>query len=202
MPKLMLVRLGNDHTSGTSVGMRSPRAMVADNDFALGQLVETVSKSPYWKKTAILVVEDDAQNGYDHVDAHRSIAFVVSPFVPKGSHDSRFFNTDSMLHTIANLLGTEPMTLADATAPVLAVFSDKADNDAPFEAILPAKRLIEETNAANAYKANESARWINPLREESAPDEMLNEILWRSIRGTKTAVPNRRYGVRMTSHDD
>jgi len=202
MPKLMLVRLGNDHTAGTSPGMRSPRAMVAENDFALGQLVEAVSKGPYWKKTAILVVEDDAQNGYDHVDAHRSIAFVISPFVPKGSHDSRFFNTDSVLHTIANLLGTEPMTLADATAPVLAVFSDKPDNDSPFEAILPAKRLIEETNQANAYKARESARWINPLREESAPDEMLNEILWRSLRGKDSMVPKRRYGVRMTSHDD
>ena len=195
MPKLMLVRLGRDHTAGTAVGQSSARAMVADNDYAVGQLVEAVSHGKLWKKTAIFVLEDDAQNGYDHVDAHRSIAFVISPFVPKALHDSRFFNTDSMLHTMELLLGLKPMTLYDATAPVMAVFGAKPDNDAPYTAILPSKEIIGEVNGRTAYRAKDSERLLNPLVEESDADEELNEILWRSIKGVKSTPPARRYGL-------
>jgi YVTN family beta-propeller protein len=193
MPRLMLVRLGRDHTAGTTAGASSPRAMVADNDYAVGQLVETVSRGPLWKKTAIVVLEDDAQNGYDHVDAHRSIAFVISPFVDRGIQDSRFYNTDSALRTIGLLLGTDPMTVADATAPPLAVFGNRPANAAPFTAILPAREIIGEVNTARAYRAADSARLIARDHEESEADEALNAILWHAIKGRSTPPPPRVY---------
>ena len=195
MPKLMLMRLGRDHTAGTAAGQSSPRAMVADNDYAVGQLVDAVSHGALWKKTAIFVLEDDAQNGYDHVDAHRSIAFVISPFVPRATHDSRFFNTDSMLRTMELLLGLNPMTLYDATAAPLTVFGPKSDNDAPYTAILPSKAIIGEVNGRTAYRAKDSERLLNPLVEESEADEELNEILWRAIKGAKSTPPARRYSL-------
>jgi YVTN family beta-propeller protein len=191
MPRLMLVRLGRDHTAGTAAGQASPRAMVADNDYAVGQLVETVSHGALWKKTAIFILEDDAQNGFDHVDAHRSTAFVVSPFVPRASHDSRFFNTDSVLRTMELLLGLDPMTLYDATAPALTVFGATPDNAAPYTAILPSKAIVGEVNGRLAYRAKDSERLLNPLVEESEPDEELNEILWRSIKGEQVPLPRR-----------
>lgn len=198
MPGLCLLRLPRDHTAGTTAGAPSPRAMVADNDYAVGQLVEAVSKSPYWKKTAIFIVEDDAQNGYDHVDAHRSIAFVISPFVKKNSHDSRFYNTDSTLHTIENLLGLTPMNQYDAVASTINVWTKRPDNDAPYTAILPTKAIVGEINAKTAYRALDSARMLNARREESAPDEELNEILWRNAKGVKAVLPVKRYGVRFS----
>jgi hypothetical protein len=193
LPRFQMVRLGRDHTSGTTAGIHSPRAMVADNDYAVGQLVEAVSRSPYWKSTAIFVVEDDAQNGYDHVDAHRSIAFVISPFVHQGTKDSRFYNTPSVLHTIENLLGLPPMNLYDASAPILAIFGEKSENDAPYTAILPDKAIIGEVNASSAYRSGDSARLVSRYKEESAPDEELNDILWHSIKGRYVMAPARRY---------
>lgn len=202
LPRFQMVRLGRDHTAGTTAGQYSPRAMVADNDYAVGQLVEAVSKSPYWKKTAIFIVEDDAQNGYDHVDAHRSIAFVVSPYIRKGTVDSRFYNTDSTLRTMELLLGLSPMNLYDAIAPPLAIFADKPENDAPYEAILPEKEIISEVNRATAYRSKDSERLLNPLVEESLPDEELNDILWHSIKGRNIPAPERRYSLRFHPDED
>ena len=196
LPGLLMVRLPRDHTSGTRAGVASPRAMVADNDYAIGQLVGAISRSPYWKETAIFIVEDDAQNGYDHLDAHRSIAFVVSPFVQRGIHDSRFYNTDSTLHTMECLLGLDPMTQYDAIAPTINVFTDKPRNDAPYSAILPAPAILSEINAATAYRAKDSERLLNPLREESYADEQLNDILWRDAHGANAPLPAKHYGVR------
>jgi YVTN family beta-propeller protein len=196
LPRFLMVRLPRDHTAGTTAGIHSPRAMAADNDYAVGQLVEAISRSPYWKSTAIFIVEDDAQNGHDHVDAHRSIAFVISPFVRRATKDSRFYNTASVLHTMENLLGLPPMNLYDATAPVLAVFADRPENEAPFEAILPDKAIIGEVNGATAYRSRDSARLLNRFKEESAPDEELNDILWHSIKGRDVPAPARRYGPR------
>lgn len=193
LPALSMLRVMRDHTSGTTEGFSSPRAMVADNDYAVGQIVETVSRSPYWKSSAIVVVEDDAQNGYDHVDAHRSIAFVISPFVERGTHYNRFGNTDSALKTIESLLGLPPMTTYDAIAAPLGVFGSRPDNSEPFQAILPSREILGEVNTARAFKARQSALMLDPLREESAPDEALNEILWRSIKGT--TPPPRRYSL-------
>lgn len=205
MPNLMLVRLGRDHTSGTTAGQYSPRACVADNDYAVGQIVEEVSKSPFWKKTVICVLEDDAQAGFDHVDSHRSIAFVISPYVEKGTHDATFYNTDSMLRTMCLLLGAKPMNQYVATATPFGFFGRKAANDAPYSAILPAKQIIAEVNRPTAYRAKDSARLINPLVEESMPDIELNDILWGSIKGAKhprPATPNARWRVEEEEEDE
>ena len=194
LPRFSMVRFGNDHTAGTTAEMPSPRSMVADNDYAVGQLVDAISHSPYWNKTAIFVVEDDAQNGYDHIDAHRSIAFVISPFVLKNTIDHHFYNTDSTLRTMELLLGVSPMNLYDAIAPPLAVFGAKPENNAPYSAILPAKSILAEVNTRTAYRADFSKK-IARFREESDVDEELNDILWHSIKGRNTPAPARRYGL-------
>ena len=116
MPRLIVMRLGNDHTSGTAAGKIAPLSAAADNDYALGQLVEGVSKSRFWASTAIFILEDDAQNGPDHVDSHRSPAFVISPWVKRHAVDSSMYNTTSMLRTMEFLLGLRPMTHFDAAA--------------------------------------------------------------------------------------
>ncbi|MDX1931699.1 MAG: alkaline phosphatase family protein [Capsulimonadales bacterium] len=195
LPRFMMVRLGRDHTAGTAAGQYSPRAMVADNDYAVGQLVEAISKSPYWKKTAIFVIEDDSQAGFDHVDAHRSIAFVISPFIRKGTVDSRFYNTDSMLRTMGLLMGTDPLNHYDAAATPFGIFTAASDNDTPYDAILPAKEIIGEINRSVAYRSADSERLLNPRREESEPDEELNDILWHAIKGVNTPKPPRRFGM-------
>jgi len=107
MPRLQIVRLPNDHTQGTADGKPTPTAMVADNDLALGQLLEALSQSKFWKESAVFVVEDDAQNGSDHVDAHRSIAFVAGPHVKRGHVDSHMYSTSSLLRTMELILGSE-----------------------------------------------------------------------------------------------
>lgn len=201
LPRLLMVRFPRNHTRGTTPNAPSPRAMVADNDYAVGQLVEAVSKSPYWKKTAIFIVEDDAQNGFDHVDAHRSIAFVISPFIKKGTVDSRFYNTDSVLRTMELLLGLPPMSQYDAVATPFAFFSDKPENDEPYTAILPDRKIIAEINRPTAYRAQDSARF-NFEEPDSVPDDELNDILWHSIMGEKTPKPPIRYSLRTTQLEE
>ncbi len=189
MPKLQVVRLGRDHTSGTTPGQPSPRACVADNDYAVGQLVEAVSNSPYWKSTAIFVLEDDAQAGTDHVESHRSIAFVISPYIQRAKLDSSFYNTNSMLRTMGLLLGLKPWNQYIATAYPMGVFEKTMVNPAPYKAILPSKEIVGEVNTRTAYRAADSERLINPLEEESMPDVELNDILWGAIKGAKTPRP-------------
>jgi phospholipase C len=202
LPRFMMVRLPRDHTQGTTPDSSSPRAMVADNDYAVGQLVEAVSHSPYWKETAICIVEDDAQSGYDHVDAHRSIAFVISPYIKRGTVDSHFYNTDSMLRTMELLLGLPPMSQYDAIAAPIAVFGPTADNAEPYTAILPAREIIAEVNKATAYRAQDSLRLIHPLLADATPDDELNDILWHAIRGVHAPKPPKRFGLRLTARDD
>ena len=184
LPSFSMIRLPRDHTAGTWDGCSSPTAMVADNDYAVGQVVDIVSHSPYWKSSAIVVVEDDAQHGYDHVDAHRSTAYVISPYIERAAHDSHFYNTDSVLRTMEILLGLPPMTQYDAIAPPMDIFRKNADNVEPYVAVLPARSILADVNAKTAYRSRDSARLLNTLREESGPDEQLNDILWRSRKGT------------------
>ncbi len=137
MPRLMVVRLGNGRTAGTGAGRASPRSMVADNDYALGLLVEAVSRSKYWPKTAIFVAESDGASGVDHVDAHRVPAFVISPYTRRGAVDSTLYTTGSMLRTMELILGLNPMTHYDAGAtPMVRVFTPVADTK-PFDAEKP-----------------------------------------------------------------
>jgi hypothetical protein len=188
MPEFLMVRLGNDHTSGTSAGQPTPQSMVADNDYAVGQLVELISNSPFWKDTAICILEDDSQAGYDHVDSHRSTAYVISPFIRKGTVDSRFYNTDSMLRTIELLLGMPPMSQFDAVAPPFQMFGPIASNIEPYKAIKPSREIVCKANTRSAYRSADSDR-IPLDAEESEIDEHLNDILWGATRGVNTKRP-------------
>jgi hypothetical protein len=200
LPRLELVRLPRNHTAGTSPGQSSPRACVADNDYAVGELVDMVSHSPYWKDTAICILEDDAQAGFDHVDCHRSPALVISAYVQKNKVDSRFYNTDSMLHTMELLLGLKPLNQYDASAPPIDIFSKQAENAEPYDAILPAKQIIAEFNEADAYRSGDSARLIRTDREDSRADVELNDILWGAMKGAKTPRPSMK-GARWRASD-
>jgi len=199
-PSLVTIRLPRNHTVGTADGMGSARAMVADNDYAVGQLVDLISHSPFWKDTVICVLEDDAQAGFDHVDCHRSPALVISPYIERGKLDSRFYNTDSMLRTIELLIGLRPMNTYDVIAPPIDVFSGRAANMDPYAAILPAKEIVGEVNRRDAYRSRDSARLISRMSEESLADFELNDILWGSIKGANAPRPQLR-GVRWNARD-
>jgi YVTN family beta-propeller protein len=150
VPNLMTLRLCTDHTSGGSPGHASPRCMVADNDYSVGQLVEAVSHSPIWKSCAIVIIEDDAQNGPDHVDAHRSICFVISPWMKKAAVDHTFQNTVSAIRTIECLLNLPPMCQYDAASSVIGGWDDAPRNDAPCKAIMPSAEIMKERNKTSA----------------------------------------------------
>jgi YVTN family beta-propeller protein len=187
MPQLQVVRLPQDHTMGTAAGKWTPTACVAENDLALGKLVESISKSKFWPSTAIFVVEDDAQNGPDHVDAHRTVALVISPYTKRHHVDSTMYSTSSMLRTMELVLGLKPMSQFDAAAtPMYASFQSKPDIR-PYNA-LAANVDILETNSKLAWGANES-RKMNFAKEDAADDLKLNEIIWRSVRGAKSPMP-------------
>ena len=187
MPRLQVLRLGNDHTSGTKAGSRTPTAMVADNDRALGLIAEAVSHSKFWADTAIFVLEDDAQNGPDHVDAHRMPAFVISAWTKRRAVDSTLYSTTSMLRTIELILGLQPMSQFDAAAlPMWAAFADAADPTA-FTA-RPVQVDVEERNTKLAWGARESQK-MDFTAPDKADDIRLNEIVWRSVRGPQSPMP-------------
>jgi DNA-binding beta-propeller fold protein YncE len=187
MPRLIILRLPNDHTSGTRFSKPTPTAYVADNDLALGRVVEGVSRSKFWKDTAIFVVEDDAQNGPDHVDAHRTVALVVSPWTRIGRVDSSMYSTASMLRTMELILGLKPMSQFDAAArPMYASFQAKAD-ERPYEHLVPDADL-KETNARTAWGGRQSEKF-DLTKEDQADDQVFNEVIWRAVKGEKSAMP-------------
>jgi len=191
LPKLMFLRIGNDHTSGTTAGKISPLSAFADNDAALGMIVEAVSKSKFWPKTAIFVMEDDAQNGADHVDSHRSPAFVISPYVKRGAIDSNFYNQTSVLRTMELILGMRPMTQFDAASrPMWAAFQPVPDTK-PYIAEKP-RRALDERNPRETASVDKSAK-MDFSEADLNDDDELNEILWRAIRRTEPPVPVRSY---------
>ena len=199
LPTVELVRLPNDHTFATRSGVPTPRAYIADNDLALGRMVDAVSHSPYWSETAIFVVEDDAQNGPDHVDAHRTVALVVSPYTQTGRVDSTFYSTVSMLRTIELIVGLGPMTQFDAAAtPMLASFTDSPERR-PYTAIQPAQPL-DELNADDAPMVAESLA-MDFSAEDRAPDQALNEAIWKSVRGADSEMPAPRTAFRQPIDD-
>jgi DNA-binding beta-propeller fold protein YncE len=187
LPRLNIFHLGGDHTEGTRPGARTPRAMVAENDVALGRLVEAVSRSRFWRESAIFVLEDDAQNGPDHVDAHRSVLLVASPWVRRGAVDSTLYTTSGVLRTIELLFGLPPMSQYDAAAtPLFAAFSAKPD-PAPYS-VRPARVDVRERNREDAPGAEASLR-MNLAKPDLAPELELNEILWKSVRGRDAVMP-------------
>jgi len=194
MPRLTLVRLGNDHTSGTTPGKIAPLAAMADNDYALGLIIEAVSHSRFWATTAVFVVEDDAQNGPDHVDSHRSPAFVISPYVKRHRVDGTMYNTASVLRTIELLLGLRPMTHFDAGArPMTSVF--ESTPDLASYAVEKPRIPLDTRNPAGAPGARASAR-MNFDEADAIDDDELNDILWVAIRRSTPPPPVRSYFAR------
>ncbi len=187
LPRLNIIRLGNDHTLGTRPGALTPRAMVAENDVALGRLVESISNSPFWKESAIFVLEDDAQNGPDHVDSHRSVALVVSPFTKRGALDSTLYTTSGMLRTMELILGLPPMSQYDAAATPMYNAFQPASNLTSYKA-LPARIRLDERNGQNAWGAAASMA-MNFDEADMTPEYELNEILWKSVRGENSPMP-------------
>jgi DNA-binding beta-propeller fold protein YncE len=187
LPRFMVMSLGEDHTTGTRPGTFTPRACVASNDLALGRIVEALSHSKYWPQLAIFVIEDDAQNGPDHVDAHRTVGLVISPYAKRRHLDSTQYSTVSMIRSIELLLGLSPLSQFDAAArPMFASFTDKADLTT--YAHEPARINLNEVNEATAYGAERSSR-MNFDEYDKIDDFELNEILWRAIKGKDAPVP-------------
>jgi len=187
LPNMSLLRLPNDHTWGTAKGRLTPWAYVSQNDYALGRIVETISKSKDWDSSIIFVVEDDAQDGSDHVDAHRSCLLVIGPYVKKHFVDHTMYSTSSVLKTIELILGLPPMTQYDlSAAPILHSITD-IPNLKSFEAISPLID-INATNTGNEYGSAECDK-LNFTKEDAVPDQLFNEILWKDIKGKNSIMP-------------
>jgi YVTN family beta-propeller protein len=196
LPEFEIVRLPNDHTRGTSAGAATPQAYVADNDLAVGRLVDAVSHSPVWKSTAIFITEDDAQNGPDHVDAHRTEALVVSPYTQKGGVDSTHYDTAGMVATMEDLLGLPPMSVTDARASRMWASFTTAPRSRPYDAITPAITPFGEpgapVNGASAAMAKASASW-DFSKEDATPEVALNRAIWKSVKGRHSRMPAPRH---------
>jgi DNA-binding beta-propeller fold protein YncE len=196
MPIYFLLRMGNDHTGGTSPGGPTPKSSVADNDLAVGRAVEAVSHSAYWDDTAFFILEDDAQNGADHVDAHRSLGIVVSKYAPhpkagEGAFvDSRFYSTVSVLRTMEELLGVPPMNNNDAFAPPIASLFTGPGDQAPYSADVSNREngLIYTANKANAVGAALSMK-MDFTHADRADTDKLNLILWQDAMGSQPPPP-------------
>jgi YVTN family beta-propeller protein len=187
LPAFNLIRLPNDHTMGTVKGSLTPQAYVAQNDFALGLIVEKISRSKFWKQSIIFILEDDAQSGSDHIDAHRSTLLVISPFIKRNFVDHEMYSTSSVLKTIELILGLKPMTQFDLSAnPITASITDKPDYSS-YHAINPLIN-IEEKNLSSAYGSKRSAEF-DFAKEDDIPDIELNEIIWKSIKGKNSKMP-------------
>ncbi len=191
MPNFITMRLGNDHTAGTTAGGPTPKSLVADNDLAVGRVVDAISHSDFWNDTAICILEDDAQAGADHVDAHRSIALVVSKYAPKSEDgkpfvDSTFYSTVSMVRTMETLLGLPPMNNNDAFSSLMGnLFTGEGDQPAyTVDATNRTNGLIYTANKPTAPGARASAK-MDFRHEDRAPTQKLNVILWQDTMGTK-----------------
>ena len=191
MPNFIQLRLGNDHTAGTRPGAPTPRASVADNDLAVGRAVEAISHSPFWQDTAFFILEDDAQDGGDHVDAHRSIGLVISKYAPRGPEgapfvDSRFYSTVSVIRTMESLLGLPPMNNNDAFSSLISTLFTGAGDQAAFDADFSNRDngLLYTANAKTAAGAKESMK-MDFRHADRADAQKLNVILWRDAMGDK-----------------
>jgi len=195
LPQLIIIHLPNDHTVGTKPGYPTPRAMVADNDLALGRIVESISHSRFWPHSVIFVLEDDAQDGPDHVDAHRSVLLVISPFTRRHIVEHTHFQTASALKAMEQILGMTSLTYFDDRAPsLLESFDSHAVFDS-YTALQPGVSLTE-MNTPDAPGAKESSRW-DFTHPDRAPELQLNRVIWQSIRGRDSVPPAPVVQVRM-----
>jgi hypothetical protein len=195
LPNLVIIWLPNDHTSGTKPGSPTPEAQVADNDLAMGQIVEAVSHSKFWTNTCIFAVEDDPQDGWDHVSGYRTTAYVASPFTKRGAVVHTQYNQTSLLRTMELMLDLPPMNQMDATAtPMFDCFTNQPDytafdavtNQVPLDEMNPPVKKIEDAQLRK--DAMVSAKL--PLdKEDQCPEDVFNRILWRAMKGSQTPYP-------------
>jgi YVTN family beta-propeller protein len=207
MPNLVMVILPSNHTTGTSAGWCTPRACVADNDLALGQIVQGLTHSRFWKDMAILVVEDDAQDGVDHVDGHRTVALAISPYARRGVVDSTYYSQPSMVKTIELMLGLPSMSIFDLVATDMRasfVEPETQPNTTPYTAIEPRQSLYDVNPPVRAITGpHASERRLAALRSarmsfegpDEAPSDALNRILWHDVHGWNTPYPTLKRSV-------
>ena len=196
LPDFVSLTICCDHASGLSQGYPTPRAQVADNDLALGRIVQAISQSFYWKETAIFVVEDDSQAGVDHVDGHRAPVLVVSPYVKRGAIDSTYYTQIDVVRTIEQILGLPPMNQRDlAAAPMRTVFTDEP-NLTPYT-VVPNQIAINEMVPATSASAFERA-WksvsaqmfaARPAKADTQDENLLNRAIWYGTMGFKKPYP-------------
>jgi hypothetical protein len=208
MPAFVMLRLPNDHTAGTRPGGPTPKASVADNDLAVGRAVDEISHSPYWDDTAFFILEDDAQNGADHVDAHRSIALVVSKYSPRGPEggpfvDSHFYSTVSVVRTMEALLGLPPMNNDDAFCSLVSSLFTGPGDQPPYSADHANEQngLIYTANSQSAVGARASTK-MDFSHEDRAPTEKLNVILWKDAMGNAPIPPMLKAHTKKSAADD
>ena len=206
MPQLILICLPDDHTSGTREGSPTPEASAADNDLAFGRIVEAFSHSRFWRDTVIFGIEDDPQNGFDHVSGYRTTAYCVSPYTKRGAVVSAQYNTTSLLRTMEQILGLPPMNQFDAAAtPMFDCFTETPDfqpfeavaNNVPLDTMNPPAKTIAD--AALRRDAVRSAR-LDLRKADACPEDVLNRILWRAVKGS--AAPYPAWAVTLTADDD
>jgi DNA-binding beta-propeller fold protein YncE len=196
MPNLVIITTTSDHTNGTDTHSPTPRAMVADNDYALGRIVEGITKSRFWPKSLILVTEDDAQDGIDHVDGHRTIGLAISPYIRRGVLDSNHYNHSSMIRTIQQVFGIPPKTRVLATARAMnSIFQPKPDLT-PYKALPPNIKLDEMNPPLKSLRGRQlwAARQSNGMNWkdiDDVPSALLNRILWWDSKGYDKPVPKR-----------
>jgi YVTN family beta-propeller protein len=199
VPNFELIRMGRDHNNGVNANAASAKAMVSDNDFAVGKLVEAISHSPIWAHSAIFILEDDAQAGPDHVDSHRSVGFVISPYVKQGSHSTKFYNTASFLHNMELLLNAAPLTQFDAIADYIDAWDTAPNNNAPYTAVMPAANIVGEVLSAGMYETKLEKQefkrlmalaskmdWVHADANDPA---LMNEMIWKSVKGMTSKLP-------------
>lgn len=208
MPNFVMLRLPNDHTAGTTPGSPTPSASIADNDLAVGRAVEAISHSGFWGSTAFFILEDDAQNGADHVDAHRSIGLVVSKYAPHGKDggafvDSRFYSTVSMVRTMESALGLPPMNNNDALSSMIGSLLTGPGDQATFTADTRNRDngLIFKANTVRSPGAKDSAR-MDFSHADRADSQKLNVILWREAMGNKPVPSMLTEKRKKARHDD
>jgi hypothetical protein len=187
LPQFNTIRFGNDHTEGLRKGRSTPFAHVADNDLAVGMFIEYLSKSPLWKESVVFIIEDDAQNGPDHVDAHRTTAYIAGGYVKRHFVDHTMYSTSSMLRTIELILGIPPMSQYDAAAtPMWRCFSS-SPNLIPFRSV-PAQVDIDEKNGvSNAWQRKSET--FDFTQEDKIPDLLFTEVIWKAVKGENSMVP-------------
>jgi len=195
MPQLVLICLPNDHTSGTNPGFPTPAALVADNDLAFGQIVEALSHTSFWNSMAIFAIEDDPQDGWDHISGYRTTAYVISPWAKRHAVVSTQYNTTSLLRTIEQILGLPPMNQFDATAtPMFDAFQLHPDLS-PFTALsnkVPLAQMNPEVKKISDAALRRDARLSLRLplaMPDQCPEDLLNHILWRAMKGSRVPYP-------------